>query len=201
MPVKLRFRRLALLLVIPALIFGASCAKKAIQPDAGEGIYSDQGAGQLPSDRERVRRQPTDEERLRQQREDRLREDELRTEAGRREMLTDQSRLEESDIYFSFDSAALSPQAQNILRQKGEWLRQYSNSIVVIEGHCDERGTNEYNLALGDRRAQSAKNFLMNLGIPASRLITISYGEERPLNPGHTEMAWAQNRRAHFVVQ
>ncbi len=72
---------------------------------------------------------------------------------------------------------------------------------MIIEGHCDERGTNEYNIALGDRRANSAKNFLINLGIAASRLTTISYGEERPLDPGHKIQAWAKNRRAQFVIE
>ena len=71
---------------------------------------------------------------------------------------------------------------------------------VTIEGHCDERGTNEYNLALGDRRAESAKRFLTDLGISATRLTTVSYGEERPVDPRHNEEAWAKNRRAHFVI-
>ncbi len=74
------------------------------------------------------------------------------------------------------------------------------NSKVVIEGHCDERGTAEYNMALGQRRAQETKKYLVNLGIKESRIKTISYGEERPLDPGHNEDAWAKNRRAHFVV-
>ena len=84
--------------------------------------------------------------------------------------------------------------------QKAEWMRENPNATVTIEGHCDERGTNEYNLALGDRRAESAKAFLTDLGIDSSRLTTISYGEERPVDPRSDEEAWAKNRRAHFVV-
>ena len=84
--------------------------------------------------------------------------------------------------------------------KKAAWLRANANVTVTIEGHCDERGTNEYNLALGDRRADSAKAFLVDLGIAASRLTTISYGEERPLCTQKTEECWAKNRRDHFVL-
>ncbi len=77
---------------------------------------------------------------------------------------------------------------------------KYSTVKIQIEGHCDERGTAEYNLALGERRANSAKKYLVSLGIPADRLSTISYGKEMPLDPGHNEEAWAKNRRAHFII-
>ena len=86
------------------------------------------------------------------------------------------------------------------MKKKAEWLINNSDVAVTIEGHCDERGTNEYNLALGERRAASAKTFLMDLGIAGSRLNTISYGEERPVDPGHNEEAWAKNRRGHFTI-
>ena len=106
----------------------------------------------------------------------------------------------QEDIYFDFDKSTLSPAAQDNLLRKAEWLRENSDATVTVEGHCDERGTNEYNLALGDRRAESAKAFLADLGIDPARLTTISYGEERPVDPRHTEEAWAKNRRSHFVV-
>mgnify|MGYP003934714709 CR=1 FL=1 len=109
--------------------------------------------------------------------------------------------FENEDIYFEFDSANLSADAQEILREKVQWLKQNPRSRVIIEGHCDERGTNEYNLALGERRAQSAQQYLISLGIDESRLATVSYGEERPLDPEGTESAWAKNRRAHFVIE
>ena len=104
-------------------------------------------------------------------------------------------------IYFDFDKYNLKPDAQMILKRKADFLRKNANAKVIIEGHCDERGSTEYNLALGDRRANSAKTFLVNLGIAESRLTTISYGEERPLDPAHNNAAWAKNRRAQFVIE
>ncbi len=106
----------------------------------------------------------------------------------------------QEDIYFEFDKSTLTPIAQDNLLRKAEWLRENPDATVTIEGHCDERGTNEYNLALGDRRAESAKAFLTDLGIDSTRLTTISYGEERPVDPRSVEEAWEKNRRAHFVV-
>ena len=88
-----------------------------------------------------------------------------------------------------------------MLKKRAEWLQNNPEAMSTIEGHCDERGTSEYNLALGDRRATSAKNFLVDLGISASRLTTISYGEERPIDPGQNEDAWAKNRRCHFTIK
>jgi OmpA-OmpF porin, OOP family len=105
------------------------------------------------------------------------------------------------DVYFDYDSAALTPAAQEILKKKSASLEKYSDISTTIEGHCDERGTNEYNLGLGERRAESAKKFLIDLGIAASRFATVSYGEEKPVDPGHNEEAWTKNRRAHFIVK
>jgi peptidoglycan-associated lipoprotein len=106
----------------------------------------------------------------------------------------------QEDIYFDFDKSGLKPAAQDNLIRKAEWLRANPDVTVTIEGHCDERGTNEYNLALGDRRSESAKAFLVSLGIAASRLTTISYGEERPVCMESNSECWAKNRRAHFVI-
>ena len=105
------------------------------------------------------------------------------------------------DVNFYYDSAALTPAAQEILKKDAVTLGKYSDVSITIEGHCDERGTNEYNLGLGERRAESAKNFLVDLGISASRIKTVSYGEEKPLAAGHDEESWAKNRRAHLVVE
>jgi peptidoglycan-associated lipoprotein len=113
----------------------------------------------------------------------------------------DRGMFENDDVQFEFDSAKLSMEAQDILRQKAEWLKENPRAKIIIEGHCDERGTNEYNLALGDRRAFSSKSFLVDLGIAASRLTTVSYGEERPIDSRADEDAWAKNRRAHFVIK
>jgi peptidoglycan-associated lipoprotein len=103
-------------------------------------------------------------------------------------------------IFFAFDSSEITPEAQLVLQRQAEWLKRYSNVTVTIEGHTDERGTREYNLALGERRAQAARNVLVAMGIPALRISTISYGKERPAVPGSTEEAYAQNRRAVTVV-
>jgi peptidoglycan-associated lipoprotein len=103
-------------------------------------------------------------------------------------------------VFFAFDRSDISPEAQQTLTRQAEWLRRYPNVTVTIEGHCDERGTREYNLALGERRAQAVKNVLVALGIPASRISTISYGKERPIVVGSNEEAWAQNRVAITTV-
>lgn len=104
-------------------------------------------------------------------------------------------------VFFAFDRSDVSPEAQQTLTRQAEWLRRYPNVAVRIEGHCDERGTREYNLALGARRAAAAKNVLVALGIPASRIDTISYGKDRPVVLGSNESAWAQNRVAITTVQ
>ncbi|MFZ0610827.1 MAG: peptidoglycan-associated lipoprotein Pal [Desulfobacterales bacterium] len=108
--------------------------------------------------------------------------------------------FENQDIHFDYDSALLTPQAQEILREKARFMQENSATKVIIEGHCDERGTNEYNLALGEQRAKMTAEFLAALGVSATRIKTVSYGEERPLVRSNSEDAWAANRRAHFVV-
>jgi peptidoglycan-associated lipoprotein len=104
------------------------------------------------------------------------------------------------DAFYSFDESTLSSDAQAALTASSNWLKKNSQYNLLIEGHCDERGTEQYNLALGDRRANSAKEYIVALGVDASRLRTVSYGEERPFNQGHDEAAWAKNRRAHLVI-
>jgi peptidoglycan-associated lipoprotein len=104
------------------------------------------------------------------------------------------------DVLFDFDRYDLSSDARTILRGNSEWLKSNPSARVEIEGHCDDRGTNEYNLALGAKRAQSAREYLSTLGVAADRLSTISYGEEIPVCKEQTESCWRQNRRARFVV-
>lgn len=108
--------------------------------------------------------------------------------------------FENKDINFAFDSYALDTRAREILEEKARFLKERSGLNILIEGHCDERGTEQYNLALGDRRAHASKQYLIGLGILEARMSTVSYGEERPLDPGHNEGAWAKNRRAHFII-
>lgn len=108
--------------------------------------------------------------------------------------------FDNEDIYFEFDSSVLKDAAQKSLVLKAEWFSMKPDASIIIEGHCDERGTSAYNIALGDRRAQSAKAFFVDLGIDTNQISTVSYGEERPVDVSKTEEAWAKNRRAHFVI-
>lgn len=103
-------------------------------------------------------------------------------------------------LFFGYDQSEVSPEGQQVLNANAELMKKYPTWVITIEGHADERGTAEYNLALGERRALAARNYLVSLGIPADRLRTVSYGKEFPFDPGHTEEAWFKNRRAHFVV-
>jgi peptidoglycan-associated lipoprotein len=103
-------------------------------------------------------------------------------------------------VWFAFDKSVVTAEGRKILEKQADWLKKYPNVTVTIEGHCDERGTREYNLALGERRATAVKNVLVALGIPANRMTTISYGKERPAVVGSNEAAWAQNRRGVTVV-
>jgi peptidoglycan-associated lipoprotein len=104
------------------------------------------------------------------------------------------------DIHFDYDQSELTDQARAILERNAQWIKGHAAAKVRVEGHCDERGTVEYNLALGERRAQSTRDYLTSLGVGADRLATVSYGKERPLDTGTTEAAYARNRRAHFAV-
>lgn len=127
-----------------------------------------------------------------------------KAEAERREM--EQKAQAKADffglhVHFEFDSFVLTSEAMRMLDTKVAWLRANPTVKVTVEGHCDERGTQEYNLALGDRRARAAKKYLVDSGIAGDRVATISYGEERPLDGAKTEAAWAQNRRAQFVIR
>jgi len=103
-------------------------------------------------------------------------------------------------VFYELDSSELSAEGQRTLDQNAALLKRYPTWTVTVEGHCDERGTAEYNLALGERRAITARAYLVSLGIPADRLRTVSYGKEFPFDPGHDEAAFAKNRRAHFVI-
>jgi peptidoglycan-associated lipoprotein len=105
-----------------------------------------------------------------------------------------------SDIFFDFDSFSIRPDARDTIKANADYFMRHRISSIVIEGHCDERGTAEYNMALGERRARETKQYLTNLGIKESLIKTVSFGEERPLDPASNDEAWTKNRRAHFVV-
>jgi len=173
------------LCIIPcalALIICSACAKKRVQespPLAGEAL-----------EEQPVLAEP------------KLEEAGLGTQ-GFREISADQADLKAifEDIRFDYDDFGLRPDAKEVLNRIAEWLMRNQATQVLIEGHCDERGTIEYNLALGERRANSAKKYLAQLGVASEHIYTISYGEERPVDAGHTESAWAKNRRGHFLLR
>lgn len=139
-------------------------------------------------------------------REEELREKALREEAARREaalqkteLKTELKKVKLESIYFDFDLWLIRDEQKEIMVKDAEWLKANPQAKIRIEGNCDERGTAEYNLALGQKRAEAASGFLRGLGISENRIQTISYGEERPLDQGHDEAAWAKNRRVDFV--
>ena len=184
---------LALAFIIPGLLFTASCAKKAVKDETAMAKQAEEDEAMKAKEAAEKAKQ---EEMARQRamEEQRLKEEAMMKQQARDMFVND-------DIHFEFDSATLTPEAQMLLKKKAEWLQNNPDATSTIEGHCDERGTNAYNIALGERRAESAKAYLVDLGISDLRLTTISYGEERPVDPGHNEEAWAKNRRAHFVVE
>ncbi|MBI9088431.1 MAG: peptidoglycan-associated lipoprotein Pal [Desulfobacterium sp.] len=190
---------LTVALMVLGLVFTVSCAKKPVMSEAPTGVVVDQSAADAAAaEAEALAKQRAMEEA--QLKADALKEAQLK-DAEFAKKAAAERRFQSQDIHFDYDSSELSPMSKTLLKEKALWLEENTNVLVSIEGHCDDRGTTEYNLALGERRAISAKQFLVNLGISESRLVTISYGEERPLALEATEAAWAKNRRAHFVVK
>lgn len=186
---------LGAVLLAMLLVLGVSCAKKQVTTEAEPAMEmtAEEAAAQQAAEDEAAAREA---ERLRREREARYRAEaaEMSAEALR-------SRFEEENIHFDFDKYVLTPQAMMVLDEKAVYLRDNRNVRVLVEGHCDDRGTNEYNLALGDRRANSAKNYLIKSGVDASRFTTISYGEEQPLCTQRDESCWSKNRRAQFRIR
>lgn len=191
---------LGALLLSMLLVLGVSCAKKQVTMEAEpvlEEMTAEEMAAQQAAEEEAARRE-SEEARMR---EARAREERQREEAA---MMAEEARrraFESEHINFDFDKYVLLPKAMMILDEKAAYLREHPEVRVLIEGHCDERGSNEYNLALGDRRANSAKNYLIKSGVAESRITTISYGEEQPLCMDHAESCWWKNRRAQFQLR
>lgn len=182
---------IVLIFAFSSVLFVASCAKKQTKTEEAAPKPAALPAPKAEAPRPSApAKGPTDAERLAMEREVE------RAQRLRAEMLA----FESEHIYFDYDRSEVKPEAQEILKKKAEWLKKNSQFQVKIEGHCDERGTNEYNLALGDRRAQAAAKFLGALGIATNKISTISFGEERPADPGHDEKAWAKNRRDEFKL-
>ncbi len=166
---------LAMLFIVPGLMLTASCAKKVTaKPEAAVSKTAEveKKAPTAPMD-----------------------------DSAKSAALAAREKFMKQDVNFAFDSAVLDATAQAILKDKAGWLKDNATAATTIEGHCDERGTVAYNVALGERRAEAAKAFLVNLGVPAAKMTTISYGKEKPLDTAKTEAAYAKNRRAHFVLK
>ena len=190
---------IVLAFICSSFLLMTSCAKKQIQVSepvqpttqevkAGEDEAKAAEAAKVAAEQEAKAREEAE-------RQARLRE----LKAAQK--LADEIRDFESEfIYFAFDKSDLTDKSKSTLREKANWLRANGDYSVTISGNCDERGTAEYNLALGERRAHAAKKFLMGLGISANRLATVSYGEEKPIDPGHNEDAWAKNRNDQFSL-
>ncbi|HKK98655.1 MAG TPA: peptidoglycan-associated lipoprotein Pal [Desulfotignum sp.] len=185
-------------MLVAGLFLTVSCAKKTVVSDAT--TIEDQAAmTEAEAAAEAEARKKAEAERIRQQELEAQQASEAALEQARQQAA--KTRFLHQNIHFAFDSAALSSEAKELLKKKAQWLKQNANVSVTIEGHCDERGTTEYNLALGERRASAVEKYLQDLGIGGFRLDTVSFGEERPLDPGQTEAAYAKNRRAQFVLK
>jgi peptidoglycan-associated lipoprotein len=213
-----RFVSLALVLFVGSLLIG--CPKGGKDLLKGQGGVSSQGQVAKP-DEDAIRRQQA-EEQIRRDRENReaarIKEQEeeeaKRLEAKANADLDRSLKREKTpgiegevqvspllkEIYFEFDKYEIRPGDAEVMKSNAALLKKYPAMKIQVEGHCDERGTREYNLALGERRANSAKKYLVALGIAPDRVSTISYGKEMPADPAHTEDAWARNRRARFVI-
>jgi peptidoglycan-associated lipoprotein len=185
--------------ILSSFLFTASCAKKQVREEAAAAIEREAEERAKAEAEERARLEAAERERARAEAEERARleaaeRERAEAEAKAREMRNFESEL----IYFDFDKSELKPATQETLTKKASWLKANLDYNVRIAGHCDERGTNEYNLALGERRATSAAKYLIALGVREDRISTVSYGEERPADTGHNEEAWAKNRRDEF---
>jgi peptidoglycan-associated lipoprotein len=213
---------MAIALCVGLIVFLASgCAKKTLKQSpsmkSAEELAAEQERARLEAERlakEKELARLKDEEARRREEEARKREEEARKrEQDQKEfektLLAKRTPGIEGEVYeskllrrvhFDFDRYTIRPEDTEILKEDASVLKKFPSVKIQIEGHCDERGTNEYNLALGERRASSTKQYLISLGVQPARISVISYGEERPLDSDHNEEAWAKNRRADFVI-
>lgn len=191
-------------------VFASGCAKKQVLKEGEAAVEKQAGAEAQPTkagltpEEQAARERALKEQALKEQQEkERLAKEKeaaaAEKAAGEAAAVAKEGGVLE-DIHFEFDQSSLTPEAREILQRHAKWLAAHPGYSLVIEGHCDDRGTTEYNLALGERRATETMKFLVALGIDKSRIKTVSYGEEMPLDPAENEEAWAKNRRAHFVV-
>lgn len=178
-------KKFAIFAMVAALCFSmamvAGCAKQKV---AGPGELSAEEQARLAAERER-----------------RLREARLAEEQARGGEQTMREIFENQDVHFDYDRYDLSAEAKQILNDKAQFMSQHPEMMVIVEGHCDERGSNAYNMALGEKRAHACEQYLVAMGVGSDRIEVVSYGEEKPLVPGNTEEAYAANRRGHFVIK
>ncbi len=188
-----------LVLILCAGLLLTGCPKKTVlkeEPSTREGMAEREKAAKLAAEQEAAR--------IREEEAKKAQEKEFEKSMVAKKEVGIAGEVFESrllkDIHFDFDKYDILPEDAQILKENAALLSKYPKVKIQVEGHCDERGTNEYNLALGERRANAAKKYLVSLGVSADRISTISYGEEKPLDAGHNEEAWAKNRRGHFVI-
>jgi peptidoglycan-associated lipoprotein len=178
-----------LIAIMCAFILPAGCAKKAVMKE--EAAVEKEATVEKQAPAQAAEAAPA-----------KVAEEQKLDEAAMAEAaaLADKEASEFADIHFAFDRSDLRPNARKILDMHAKWLKTHPDFVVRIEGNCDERGTVDYNMALGQRRATSAMKYLVDIGVSKNRLTTVSYGKERPIDPGHNEEALAKNRRDHFTV-
>ena len=181
------FMTLFLVAIICAFVLPAGCAKKAVMKE--EATVEKEAAVEKQASAQAAEAAPA-----------KSLEEQKVEEAAMAAALADKEASQFADIQFAFDRFDLRPDAREVLGMHAKWLTAHPEFIVRIEGNCDERGTVEYNMALGQRRAASAMKYLVDLGVGKNRIKTVSYGKERPLDPGNNEEAWAKNRRDHFSI-
>ncbi|NJB67364.1 peptidoglycan-associated lipoprotein [Desulfobaculum xiamenense] len=170
--------KLLVVMVMMALVLalGTGCAKKQMSAEPAPATDQSANAGSLDASEQAL------------------------AEANQKAMVAAEKEITQNRIYFDFDKFDLRADSKEVLKAKAELLKKYPTWKLLVEGHCDERGTEEYNLALGERRARAAYEFLVVLGVPSSSLKVVSFGEERPADAGHNETAWSMNRRDEFKI-
>ena len=178
--------------LVAALVMTAACAKKTIVTEPAtvqsqEQVNAEETARLAAEEAARINAE-------------KIREEMAAQKALEAKYAAAKDRFVNQDIHFEYDSSSLTSMAKVLLAEKAAWLKANPSAMITIEGHCDDRGTIEYNLALGERRATAAKIYMVNLGVSSNRMATISYGEEKPVDTAKTEAAYQKNRRAHFMI-
>jgi len=193
MPNNLKYAMRALF-VLACLFLFCACAQKNVTSEATATQSSEDEALAATRAAELAQQQELERQRA-------LEMQQLQQEAARREQMAARNIFQYEDVYFEFNRAELLSEAQDVISRKALWLWDHPDVSVIIEGHCDERGSEEFNMLLGEKRAGSVKTFLIGLGINPERLLAVSFGKELPVDPGHNEEAWSKNRRVHFRIK